>query len=195
MRMRSTEVQTYVGPYAYTVFYDLGNAEMLAQMKHTNITLYTWTGVFWIVGGCLFLFDWNGILKTYMSCSYVIMGLLYILWALSMPRVFKKGRRLQLNTDIESNRRLKAGYTLSYTFHDEDFEVRSEQGWERINYEDCYGYLENEEYLFISPNRYMGYALEKKNCDEETLTCLKNKLKPVPTKKKTKSGWLKKPQN
>ncbi|MCH1940136.1 hypothetical protein [Holdemania massiliensis] len=193
--MRSTEVQTHVGPYAYTVFYDLGNAEMLAQMKRNYIELFTTTGISLIAGGCLFLFDWNGNEKVLLSCLYGIVGLFYILRALSIPRIFKKGRGLQLNADIESNRRLKAGYTLSYTFHDEDFEVRSEQGWESINYEDCYGYLENEEYLFILPNRYMGYALEKKNCDEETLAFLKNKLKPVPTKKKTKSSWLKKPQN
>ena len=160
--MRSTEIQTHVGPYAYTVFYDLGNAEMLAQLKRTYMSILTSTGVSLIAGGCLFLFDLDENKKLLLGCLYAIVGLIDILQALSIPRRFKKAKRLQLNNDIESNKRLKAEYTLFYTFQDEDFVVRSEQGWERINYEDCYGYLENEEYLFILPNRYMGYALEKR---------------------------------
>lgn len=81
-----------------------------------------------------------------------------------------------INEIIEENFRSKTGYTIRFSFGEDAFEVSTENSWSRLNYAECYGYLEDPEFLFLQPQKNKGYPLEKKHCDPELLNFLKQKL-------------------
>ena len=57
---------------------------------------------------------------------------------------------------------MKSGVTYTFSFSEDEFEVTTENSWERFYYAQCYGYVEDSEFLFIQPSKNSFFSLEIK---------------------------------
>ena len=173
LMMDQNHVQTHAGPYSLSVFYKLSTRFDYALLKW-NYLIICWGEALLLMGlGALFILRGTDFA---LACFLIFGGSFFFVRACATPKIIKSMVQHAINEIIEENFRSKTGYTIRFSFGEDAFEVSTENSWSRLNYAECYGYLEDPEFLFVQPQKNKGYPLEKKHCDPELLDFLKQKL-------------------
>ena len=171
--MDQNQVQTHVGPYVFSLFFKLNTRTVYRTLSRNLQVFFGGEACLLILLGILIKNQGN---IGWFASVLFFGGFFFVLLILFIPKAVKSVSQRTLNEEIDGNLRLKAGYTLTFSFSEDEFEVSAENSWERLKYAECYGYLEDPEFLFIQPQKNYGYPLEKKNCDPDQLQFLKQKL-------------------